>query len=134
MVIECERWAEKPQFGFNDTIISQVSAARQGFKQLDIRLTMAVSAVSVCFPAVCNPWLSLWPLSKLAHLSASPLVLQGEACSFSALCRRPPLHKLLRLLFFPGLPWRLSTAVAQRKAVIKLHDAKSGASFIESSA
>ena len=79
--IQCEISAGKPQFGFNDTIISQVSAARQGFKQLNIRLTMAVSVVSVWFPAACNPWLRWWPLSKLAHLSASLLVLQGEACS-----------------------------------------------------
>ena len=56
MVIKCEIWAEKP-FGFNDNINSQGSAARQGFKQLDIRLTMAVSVVAVCIPAACNPWL-----------------------------------------------------------------------------
>ena len=43
MVIECQRWVGKPPFGFNDTMISQVSAARQGFKQLDVRLTMTVS-------------------------------------------------------------------------------------------
>ena len=85
MAIQCETWAGKLQFGFNDTIISQVSAARQGFKQLDIWLTMAVS---VWFPAACDPWLRRWSLSKLAHLSASLLDLQGDACSFSALCRR----------------------------------------------
>ena len=79
---------ENPDVGFNDNIISQVSATRQGFKQLDIRLTMAVSVVSVWFTAACNPWLRWWLLSKLARLSASLLVLQGEACSFSALCRR----------------------------------------------
>ena len=38
---------ENPQFGFNDNITSQVSAARQGSKQLDIRLTMEVSVVLV---------------------------------------------------------------------------------------
>ena len=85
----CEISAEgTPNMGSMTTIIFQISAARQGFKQLHIRLTMAVSAVSVWFPAACNPWLRWWPLSKLAHLSASLLVLQGEACSFSALCRR----------------------------------------------
>ena len=31
------RYGQKNQVGFNDNMISQVSAARQGFKQLDIR-------------------------------------------------------------------------------------------------
>ena len=53
MVIWCEIWAEKRQFGFNDNIVPQVSAFRQGFTQLDIRLTMAVSVVSGCFSAAC---------------------------------------------------------------------------------
>ena len=88
MVIQCEIWAEKPQFGFNDTSIPPVSAARQIFKQLDIRLTLAVSVVSGWFPAACNPWLGWWPLSNLARLSASLLVLQGEVCSLSALHRQ----------------------------------------------
>ena len=43
--------AEKYQYGFNDNIVSQVSAARQGFKQLDIRLTMVASGVLDWFPA-----------------------------------------------------------------------------------
>ena len=30
---------ENPDVDFNDNIISQVSATRQGFKQLEIRLT-----------------------------------------------------------------------------------------------
>ena len=37
----------------------------------------------------------------------------------------PPCQRLLGLLSFPGLLWHLSTAVAQSKAVIKLHDAVS---------
>ena len=65
----------KTQSGFNDNIISQVSAARQGLKQLDIRLTMAVSVVSVWSPAACDPRLRWWPLSKL-------LVFQLPCLSF----------------------------------------------------
>ena len=124
-VVQCEIWAEKPQFGFNDNIVCQVLAARQGFKQLNIRLIMAVSVWS---PAACDPWLRWWPLPKLAHLSAALLILQGEACSFSTLCRwMSASPKLLGPLCFSWLlwqlPWHLNTAVAQRKAVIKLHDA-----------
>ena len=82
------RYGQKNQVVFNDNMISQVSAARQGFKQLDIRRDNgSVSSVGL-IPAACNPWLRWWPLSKLARLSASLLVLQGEACSFSALCRQ----------------------------------------------
>ena len=57
MVIWCEVWAGNPNIESNDRVISQDSAARQGFKQLEIRLTTAVSVVSVWFPAACNPWL-----------------------------------------------------------------------------
>ena len=60
------RYGQKTKkFGYIDNMICQVSAARQGFKQLDIKLTMAVSVVSIWFPAACNPWLRWWPLSKL---------------------------------------------------------------------
>ena len=81
MVIQCEIWADNPQLGINDTIVAQVSAARQGLKQLGIRLTMAGSVASAWFLAACNPWLRLWPLSKLAHLSAFLLALHGETAS-----------------------------------------------------
>ena len=87
VVIQCAMWAENPS-NLDSMIVAQVSAARQGFKQLGIRLTMAVSVVSVWFLAAYYPWLRLWSLSKLANLSASMPVLQGEACSFSALCRQ----------------------------------------------
>ena len=48
-------------------------------------------AVSAWFPAACNPWLRVWPLTEPAHLSAFLpvlLVLHGAAKSFSALRRR----------------------------------------------
>ena len=76
MVIQCEIWAKNPQYEFNDNIVPQVSAARQGFKQLNIRLTMAVSAVSVWVPAACNP--------------SAKMVAALEASSSFSFPARPP--------------------------------------------
>ena len=68
MAIRCEIRTEKPNLGFNDSIVSQVSAARQDFKQLDIRLTMA--AVSAWRPAACDPLLRWWPILRLEAAQA----------------------------------------------------------------
>ena len=121
VLVPCEICAGKPQFGFNDKIVPQVSAARQGYKQLGIRLTNG-SVSSVSLFSSC-----LYPLAKIvaalkasSSASSSYRVWPGDFPHYVDGC--PPLPKLLGLLCFPQ---HLNMTVARCKAVIKLHDAVS---------
>ena len=111
------------KFGLKDKTGPRLPSARQGVKQLESRLTMAVSLVSVCFPAACDPWLRFLQLSKPADLSESMGVLHGEAYAFPPVCRlwsSSPQNSgasLLRTVTFGYSPWLQDMSVEQCRFV-----------------